>query len=246
MSEVCDHDPFWWKAAKTESLARKQRQESAAALAQPGDSFLIVTEGTVAEPYYFEQLRRKLELSLVHVQIQPGDASDPRHVIETAARLAKEQAQRAKRGALRFDEPEKFDHVFAVIDADVAVRQKHWNDVVQLAKARKVQLATSMPCFEFWLLLHLGYTTRTDLVDGDAAKSALKQTLGCEYAKTADTTRAAIDKLLPKWPDAVRHAEQVERYHSKAATPPPANPSTGAGLLVRAMNDAAVEHLRRL
>ncbi len=246
MSEDCGYDPNWWKSAKAESLSRKQRQVSASALAQPGDAFLIVTEGTVAEPHYFEQLRRTLELSLVHVQIKPGDASDPRHVIETAARAAKDQVKRAKRGELQIDEPEKFDQVFAVIDTDVAVRQDHWNDVVQLARARKVRLAPSMPCFEFWLLLHLGYTTRTDLLDGDTAKSVLKHALGCDYAKNADTTRAAIDKLLPKWPEAVVHSERVCAHHSKAATPPPANPSTEVGRLVRALNDAALPHLRKL
>ncbi|MBL8632990.1 MAG: RloB domain-containing protein [Myxococcales bacterium] len=238
MSDDCTYDPHWWLTKKAESLARKQQQVPKSALAAPGDAFLIVTEGTVAEPHYFEQLRRRLLLSLVHVRVTPGDSSDPRQVIQTAARLATEQVRGAKRGTLPLSEPEMFDHVFAVIDADVAVRQKHWNDVVQLASARKVQLVPSMPCFEFWLLLHLGYTTRTDLVDGDAAKSALKQALGCEYAKNASTIRSAIDTLLSKWRDAMVSAERVQKLHDAAATPAPANPSTEVWRLVQALADA--------
>jgi len=61
----------------------------------------------------------------------------------------------------------------------VAVRQGFWHEVVQLAKACKVHLAESSPCFETWLLFHLdGPTTRSDLHNGDAAKTAVEKALG--------------------------------------------------------------------
>ena len=171
MSEDCGWNPNWWLEAKAASLERKRRAVAAAGLAKPGDAFLIVTEGTVTEPVYFDLLLRDLQLSIVRIKVQPGDASDPRHVIRSAEREAKDQVRKAKKGVLGINEPAKFDHIWAVVDTDVAVRNHIWNDVHQLATAKKVTLAHSTPCFEFWLLLHLvGFTTRADLVTGDAAK----------------------------------------------------------------------------
>jgi len=56
MSEECAYDPNWWQAPKAASLERKKRAVAAAALARPGDAFLIVTEGEVTEPVYFDLL----------------------------------------------------------------------------------------------------------------------------------------------------------------------------------------------
>jgi hypothetical protein len=244
VSDDYAYNPDWWREEKALSLARKQRRVSTS-WAQPGDSFLIVTEGTVAEPVYFNLLRNDLHLSIVRIKVQPGVHSDPRHVINTAASEANAQIEKAKRGKLSIDEPEKFDHVWAVIDTDVAVRLGFWNDVVQLADSNKVELAHSSPCFEFWLLLHKIYTTRTDLINGDAAKSALKHTLGREYATNAETITSAIAEILPNWPQAVVHGQRVSRYHEEAGTRQPANPSTKVWRLVAAMNDSAPEHLRK-
>jgi hypothetical protein len=246
MNEDAAYDPNWWRAEKALSLARKARQAVPAALAKPGDAFLIVTEGEVTEPVYFDLLRRDLKLSVVLIKVQPGDASDPRHVIRTAAQLAKEQQRKARKGVLGTNEPLKFDHVWAVVDTDVAVRNHIWNDVQQLASARKVKLAHSTPCFEFWLLLHFDYTTRADLVDGAAAKSAVKHALGREYSTNEKTAKDAIATFLSKWPEAVGHAENVRRYHEDARTPKPANPSTEVDRLAHALNDSAFEHLRKI
>lgn len=246
MSEDCAWNPNWWLEAKAASLERKRRVVTTAALAKPGDAFLIVTEGTVTEPIYFDLLLRDLQLSVVRIKVQPGDASDPRHVIRTAEREAKAQVRKAKKGVLGINEPAKFDHVWAVVDTDVAVRNHIWNDVRQLAIAKKVALADSTPCFEFWLLLHLlGFTTRADLVNGAAAKSAVKHALGRDYSTNAETAREAIATLIAKWPESIGYAEQVRRHHRDAATPQPANPSTEVDRLVRAMNDSAPEHLRK-
>lgn len=247
MSEDCGWNPRWWLEEKAASLERRRRVVGAAAHAKPGDAFLIVTEGTVTEPVYFDLLLRDLQLSIVRIKVQPGDASDPRHVIRTAEREAKEQVRKAKKGILGISEPPKFDHVWAVVDTDVAVREHFWNDVQQLAAARKVTLAHSTPCFEFWLLLHLtGFTTRADLPNGDAAKEAVKHELGRDYSTNEQVAKELIGTLFGKWPEAVQHAEQVRRHHQAAATPTPANPSTEVDRLVRALNDSAPEHLRKL
>jgi len=247
MSEDCAFDPNWWQAPKAASLERKKRAIAATALARPGDAFLIVTEGQVTEPVYFDLLIRELSLGVVRIKVQPGDHSDPRHVVRTAERVARKQMRDARKGILGINEPAKFDHIWAVIDTDVAVRQDFWNDVEQLAAARKVNLAHSTPCFEFWLLLHItGFTTRADLVDGTAAKSAVKHALGRDYSTDEETAKEAIASFVKEWHQAVVHAEQVRAHHQAAATPSPGNPSTEVCRLVRALNDSALPHLRKL
>lgn len=240
------YNPKWWTEAKAQSLQRKKLVRAASAAANPGDAFLIVTEGEVTEPVYFDLLVADLQLSAVRVRVQPGDASDPRHVIRTAEREAKAQVRKHRSGQLANDEPAKFDQVWAVIDTDVAVRSGIWNDVKQLADARKVKLAHSTPCFEFWLLLHLVYTTRADLVDGDSAKRAFKEELGQDYSTNKAIAKEAISSIIPHWPNALEHAERVRTHHEAAQTPEPANPSTEVDKLVRAMNDSAPEHQRKL
>ncbi len=247
MSIEGGYDKDWWKAAKAMSLERAAHAKAAASGVNAGDAFLVVTEGTVTEPVYFELLRTDLQLAAVRIRIEPGKHSDPRHVIETAAGEVKEQARRARKGLLGNTEPAKFDHVWAVIDTDVAVRNGFWNEVETLARTRKVKLAHSTPCFEYWLLLHIqGLTTRGDLVNGDAAKSAVKHELGQDYSTNEETARAVMPLFVPKWPEAVVHGETVRTYHAAAATPKPANPSTEVCALVRALNDSAPAHLRKL
>ena len=56
MSEECGYDPDWWKAAKAVSIERKSRKAVSRKLAKLGDTFLVVTEGPVTEPVYFEFL----------------------------------------------------------------------------------------------------------------------------------------------------------------------------------------------
>jgi hypothetical protein len=247
MTEECEWDKDWWRERKASSLERKRRAEAKSAVDRRGDSFLIVTEGTVTEPIYFSLLINELQLSTVKIKVMPGVHSDPRHVIRTAYAESQLQMRRAKSDSLGIDEPLKFDHVWAVIDTDVAVRQTFWNDVQQLAKARKITLAHSTPCFEYWLLMHIvEFTTRTDLVDGNAAKNAVIDALGQDYSTKEDTARAALTAILPKWPKAVAFAERVRRHHLEAQTPPPANPSTEVDLLVRALSASGRAHQQKV
>jgi RloB-like protein len=237
----------WWQEAKELSLARKAALPSRLAFAKPGDAFLIVTEGQVTEPVYFELLRASLQLSTVTVKIQPASASYPTHVIDSAATEVERLSKRRKRKEIAINEVEKYDHVWAVIDTDVAVRKDVWSDIVQYAASKGVKLAHSTPCFEFWLLLHIqGYTTRADLLNGTLAKDALEKALGRDCSTNAASAKSAIPIFLPEWPKACHHAQRVRQHHLSAGTLPPGNPSTEVDHLVCALNDAALAHHRKL
>jgi RloB-like protein len=241
-----DWDPDWWKQERDESLERKAAAEANTAGIKLGDSFLIVTEGEVTEPIYFELLLKDLELSNVWIKVMPGKHSHPKHVIQTAIDTASEQLYKAQKKQLGMNEPEMFDHVWAVIDTDVAVRQFTWNEVVQQAASGGVKLAHSTPCFEFWLLLHFGKTTRGDLPTGDAAKAAVKERIGRDYSTNEQTAREVMPDFIANWVAAVVNSEFVRKYHFEAGTATPANPSSEVGQLVRNLNDAAPKHSRRL
>jgi hypothetical protein len=67
----------WWESEKQLSLERKAARARAASGVQPGDSFLIVTEGEVTEPVYFKALREHLKLGTVKIVVRTGDTPDP-------------------------------------------------------------------------------------------------------------------------------------------------------------------------
>lgn len=234
----------WWKA-KAISLQSKAAIAARPAHAMVGDTILIVTEGEVSEPAYFELLRESLQLPTVTVKIIPGKTSDPRQVIQTAVDEMNHLKKRAKKNRLAVSEVRKYDHVWTVIDTDVATRQGFWNEVVQRADAKGVKIASSTPCFEYWLLLHLKKTTRTDLKNGNAAKKTFKKELGMDYSTSKNVAEEAMARILPEWPTAIIHAEQVRKAHESAGTASPANPSTEVDFLVRAMNDSAQPHNRK-
>jgi len=76
----------WWKQRREESLKRKAAEAAREACASTGDAILIVTEGTVTEPIYFELLRDSLQLSTVTVKVMPGKASDLRRTLTKKGR----------------------------------------------------------------------------------------------------------------------------------------------------------------
>lgn len=236
----------WWKDAKSQSLKRRAEQRSQDALAKLGDKFLIVTEGTITEPVYFKQLRESLSLKAVDVNVLPGPTSDPARVIKEADLIVRNLAKRSG-NAKRFanNEIARYDHVWAVVDTDVSIRNGSWEDVKKLAAEKNVKLAHSSPCVEFWLRLHFGYTT-SSLLNGKIAKKEVERVLGQSYSTNKAEAKKAIALFLNKWPDAVRHAEKVRAHHQSAGTQLPANPSTEVDRLVRALNDAATKGYRKL
>lgn len=229
----------WWKVAAEQSIERKAAAKRNDSGVNPGDSFLIVTEGTATEPIYFQHILKEMKLSIVEIHIQPGDRSHPISVIETAVRLAKDRKvemkkQRENQSFCKV----AFDHVWAVIDTDVAVRDGIWDQVKSAAKKGKISLASSTPCFEYWLMLHLKYTSAA-LVDGRTAKATLKEAgYDCSSKESASVS---IPKLIPLLQKAIEHAKQVRRLHVEARTPDPANPSTCVDRLLEALADSLLK-----
>lgn len=203
-----------------------------------GSSILIVTEGEVTEPVYFDALKRKLALQTVEIEIVPAGKGDPRRLAEAALKERKKRRKDAKDGKLGFAKTPDFDELWIVFDTDVPVEHGRFHDGVGFATAKGVKSADSSPCFEYWLLLHLTYTTAPMPKFADV-KPRLRAELGGPYEKNCKDSTGLIPPLLAYLETAMTNAQRARQNHASAATPSPANPSTEVDRLINAIRDAA-------
>ena len=111
---------------------------------KPYDRVLIVCEGTRTEPLYLRELADHYRLGTANIVIV-GSGADP----HTVVREAKQLRQRERR------QGERYDTVYCVFDHD---EHAAFDSASKDATANGLKLARSWPCFEFWLLLHFGYS----------------------------------------------------------------------------------------
>lgn len=145
----------------------KRREEKLA----PYDRVLIVSEGEKTEPNYFNELKDYYKLSSANVEVTGDCDSTPMRVVSYADKLYRESV----------DANNAFDRVFCVFDRDIhGEYQPALNQIARLKPRGVFTAITSVPCFEYWLLLHFTYTdkpfhaTDTDSVGG-AVERELKR-----------------------------------------------------------------------
>ena len=133
-------------------LKGKEKLKRDKSILEENERVLIVCEGKITEPNYFNFLSRKLGLLTAQVEIYGSCGSAPKNVVEF--------------GIKKFDENKNFDHVYFVFDKDTHTTYDYALTLVEgLRKQRKfknifLSAITSCPCFEFWFLLHFGLTTK--------------------------------------------------------------------------------------
>lgn len=116
----------------------------------PYAKVLIVCEGGKTEPYYFTELRDYYQSNTTNVRVSGNCGSDPLSVINYGKKLYLEE--KAKGDA--------YDRVYCVMDRDAHANYQQALNVIDQAKPINTFFAiTSVPCFEYWLLLHFIYTT---------------------------------------------------------------------------------------
>lgn len=96
---------------------------------------LVVCEGET-EVDYFCELARSLR---VHVHICKGDGTDPKTIVNTAKRKAREDGV-------------KYDQIFCVFDRDNNL--SGFLEAIQMCKSKGFIPIVSNPCFEVWPYLH--------------------------------------------------------------------------------------------
>jgi hypothetical protein len=179
--------------------------------------FLIVCEGEVTEPEYFEDTRHLLRL-LVDLEIIPG--GDPKRLVERAVEKKNESAASARK---RSDDYLRYDQVWCVFDVDEHGRLR---DALQQARDNEISVAVSNPCFELWALLH--FQDQNAYIERDKVRELCKKHMP-GYRK-----QLPCSALLPFYKDAQRRSVDLDRRH-KADGTEGANPSTGVYKLMEEM-----------
>jgi RloB-like protein len=113
-----------------------------------GRKVVIVCEGEKTEYGYFEAIRKSMRLPTVSVAVVHAGCTDPRGIVSAAIeeRKGRKQEKSWSNG----------DAVWAVFDGDEHKDNNpgNWNDALQLADGKDINLAISNPSFELWYLLH--------------------------------------------------------------------------------------------
>jgi hypothetical protein len=139
-------DLFHKRKAKTaDSLERRRARRSSY------DKVLIVCEGEKTEPNYFNDLIQFHKLNTANVEIDGSCGSSPKSVFERAVALSTAEDRKG----------DPFDRVYCVFDKDSHASYDETVKRISNCSTKGVfHAAISVPCFEYWLLLHFRYTTK--------------------------------------------------------------------------------------
>ncbi|HEX03856.1 MAG TPA: RloB domain-containing protein [Bacteroidetes bacterium] len=149
------------KARRAKDLARRKSSRA------PYDRVLIVCEGGKTEPNYLRELIDCLKLSSANVEVDGDSGSSPIGVVEHAKR----------RYRVESDEGDEFDRVFCVFDRDThTTYTAAMNASERFRPSGVFQTIPSVPCFEYWLLLHFVYSTQP--YDSAGGRSACDRVIG--------------------------------------------------------------------
>jgi 8-oxo-dGTP pyrophosphatase MutT (NUDIX family) len=213
-------------------MVARRRRNDARGLARraptraPLPLLLVVCEGEVTERQYISGFRQAQGANTVRLEIvAPG--GDPRALVQRAAELRDEAADRADRER---DENLAYDEVWCVFDVDDHARL---DAARELAEETGIRLAVSNPCFELWLILHFR-EHGAHLTSRQAANLLGKHIR--DYRK-----HVRYEDLAAGYPDAVERATSLERRHSRAGTDGE-NPSTGVHHLTEQIRKLGKAH----
>lgn len=145
------NDKLFHKRKTTKKLSRR------IATIAPKRRVLIVTEGEVTEVQYFEELKVRLGLVNVDLDICGKECdSSPTAVVRYAISRAETEGSHSKGG---------YNDIYCVIDRDTHQDfQKALSEIAAANKPRSsfkgenITAVVSYPCFEYWLLLHFTYS----------------------------------------------------------------------------------------
>lgn len=198
------------KAKQAKDLKRRQAKRA------PYEKVLIVCEGEKTEPNYFRELRDHNRLNTANVVVSGDCASAPIRVVEEAKRLYREAQRKG----------DSYDRVYCVFDKDTHDTYERALDTIRSATPKGVFYAiTSVPCFEFWLLLHFVYTTQPfyGIAGGKSAGEQVVDELNNYIPGYAKGDEGYFDALIEGLPRAIQNSRRVREEGQRIGTD---NPST--------------------
>ncbi len=213
------------KARANNALARQQQ------LRAQRPRSLIVCEGSKTEPHYLAELREVWDIPHAWVNIKPSEGSSPDRVVRTAEKIFNDDAQMG----------DSFDQVFCVFDRDA---HPTFSAAVQRTRELKAngkpfKAITSTPCFEFWFLLHFGYS---DAPFAKAGKKSVGDVVVSQFkfkaglAQYGKGQKGMAAQLQDKLASATQHAAKLRKSAAKTQNQDSqihANPWTNVDELVQ-------------
>lgn len=203
------------KARATEEIKKRQARRA------PYAKVLIVCEGSKTEPNYFCELRDYYKLEGTNVVISGDCGSAPVSVFEAA----RERYVRHRNAG------DSFDRVYCVFDRDTHDSYERARTAIDRATPKGTFYATtSVPCFEYWLILHFNYTTQpfAPLPGNSPGNQVLGELRNFipDYEKGSE---GLFEKLIDQLDFAINNARRGLRHDTAAGTD---NPSTRVHELV--------------
>jgi hypothetical protein len=184
--------------------------------------FLIVCEDGKSAPNYFEALKEHFKLSAASIQIAGSEGhTQPVQVVARAAEIKKDAAA-PNSGTVPFEQ------VWCVIDGDYG---KKIANARSKARARRIELAISTMCFEYWVLLHFEEYDKST-IDCDALVSTLRKKHLPQYTKG----KCDFSSIVVHVRDACTRAEKLRRPGiARGDLPEDQNPCSEVYKLVNAI-----------
>lgn len=235
----------------TDNLHHKRKARAIATRAKPtreaNNIVLIVCEGTKTEPNYFLELREYLRLPNGSVVIDSNCGTDPISVVNHGINLYNEHKR--LRGIA-------YDRIYCVFDRD----QYHLPEggdpysaaisiIAKKKTAKDIFFAiNSVPCFEFWLLLHHTETTKpyNDIPSSFSAGDLVVEDLKNYWPEYSKDGSGWFDLALKvDNDDMVTAVNRARRVLSAAQVVGDENPSTKIHELIdylKGMRDGAVKN----
>lgn len=208
----------------SDNLYHKRKQEAYKSLKrtiikrEQYKAVLIVCEGMKTEPNYFTGLCESLKLNRANIQIKNcPNGNDPLNIAKYA-----------------FDKKGDYDCIFCVFDKEHTTYQTALEKLKthnQKKRVTPILAITSVPCFEFWLLLHFVDTTKPYNQKGnkspaDQLMSELKAYIP-GYSKGHESIFEKTSHLLES---AITRAKRIDELQKQNGTD---NPSTKVYQVVR-------------
>jgi hypothetical protein len=172
----------------------------AASSRTPKYEIIIVCEGKVTEPRYFNDLKNQTRNPLVSVR-PIGGCGVPPSVVKRAIEELNERKRTARRERNSFD---ALFEVWAVFDRD-AHPHPQVPEALALARQHGVKVAYSNPCFELWGLMHFECWSRPG--HHHDIQRALKERLPGYCHETNPVFD--IGQLVMRYADAVKNAKRA-------------------------------------
>lgn len=216
----------------TDNLFHKRKAKSSKALKRRAArreayrKILIVCEGQKTEPNYFEEAREYYRLNTVNVEVRGDCGSDPMSIVNFAKQRFREEK----------DAGDPFEQVYCVFDKDGHSTYAQAINTLASSTPTGIYFAiNSVPCFEYWLLLHFVYSTRPyTALPGNSSGHQVLTELKNYIPHYEKGSKAIFSDLIGQLAQAKHYAEKALKESHLNQTD---NPSTHVHRLVQTLQD---------